>query len=160
MNKHVCPPFVALLLAAAVTAGCSKGGSSPESTPAPSSPSAGASTDAGAWTPPADLDSGPRAADSPVDESKAAAGEKLFSTKGCTACHTFGKKATGPDLAGVSKRRTAKWIEAQILHPDVMTKQDPISRDLFAKFMLQMPKQGLTPDEAAAVVEFFKSKDR
>ncbi len=160
MNQHASRSFVAVLLAAAVMVGCSKGGSSPESTPGTPSPSAGASAGAGAWTPPADLDSGPRAADAPVDEAKVAVGEKLFSTKGCTACHAIGKKATGPDLAGVSKRRTAKWIEAQILHPDVMTKQDPISRDLFAKFMLQMPKQGLTPDEAAAVVEFFKSKDR
>ncbi len=63
-------------------------------------------------------------------------------------------------LASRSKRRTARWIENQILHPDVMTKQDPIAKDLFAKFMLQMPNQKLTPDEAAAVVEYFKQKDR
>lgn len=159
MNKHV-SLLVAVLLVAAVVAGCSKGGSSSESGSAAPTAAANPSVAAGAWAMPAGLDAGPRAGDSPVDEAKAAAGEKLFSTKGCTACHAIGKKATGPDLAGVSKRRTAQWIEAQILHPDVMTKQDPISRDLFAKFMLQMPKQGLTPDEAAAVVEFFKQKDR
>jgi mono/diheme cytochrome c family protein len=109
---------------------------------------------------PAGLNDGPRAAESPVDAAMAAKGEQLFSTKGCTACHAFGKKATGPDLAGVSTRRTAKWIEAQILHPDVMTKQDPIAKELFAKHMLQMPKQGLTPEEAAAVIEYFKQKDQ
>ena len=104
-------------------------------------------------------DSGPRAADTPIDESKIAAGQQLFQTKGCSACHTFGQKLTGPDLAGVTHRRTAAWMEHQILHPEIMTKEDPISHELFAKFALQMPNQGLTPDQAAAVVEFFKHKD-
>jgi hypothetical protein len=40
-----------------------------------------------------------------------------------------------------------------------MIKEDPIARELFAKFALQMPKQGLTPDEARAVIEFFKHTD-
>jgi mono/diheme cytochrome c family protein len=103
-------------------------------------------------------DGGPRAADTPIDESKIAHGQQLFQTKGCSACHTFGQKLTGPDLAGVTHRRTAAWMENQILHPEIMTKEDPISHELFAKFALQMPNQGLTPEEAAAVVEFFKHK--
>ena len=56
-------------------------------------------------------------------------------------------------------RRTAAWMEQQILHPDLMVKQDPISRQLFAQFALQMPNQGLTPDEARAVIEYFKHRD-
>ena len=104
-------------------------------------------------------DAGPRAAESPVDKAKAEVGEKLFQTKGCSACHAFGKKVTGPDLAGVTHRRTALWIENQNLHPEIMTKEDPISHDLLAKHMLQMPNQKLTEDEARAVIEFFKHKD-
>jgi cytochrome c551/c552 len=105
-------------------------------------------------------DSGPRAADEPGDAAKAEQGEKLFQTKGCSACHAFGKKVTCPDLAGVTHRRTASWMENQILHPEVMVKEDPISHDLFAKFSLQMPNQKLTEDEARAVIEFFKHKDK
>jgi mono/diheme cytochrome c family protein len=105
-------------------------------------------------------DSGPRAVETPADHEKAEAGKKLFSTKGCSACHAFGKRLTCPDLAGVSQRRTALWMENQILHPDVMTKEDPISHDLMAKYALQMPIQGLTPDEARAVIEFFKQNDQ
>jgi mono/diheme cytochrome c family protein len=108
---------------------------------------------------PAGLDQGPRAADEPANGALAETGEGLFKSKGCSACHTFGQKLTGPDLAGVSHRRTAKWIESQILHPDKMTKEDPISHELFAKFALQMPNQGLTPDEAKAVIEYFKHQD-
>jgi len=90
----------------------------------------------------------------------AAHGEELFKTKGCSACHAFGARLSGPDLAGVASRRTAAWMEQQILHPDVMTKEDPISRQLMATYALQMPNQGLTPDEAKAVIEFLKSKEQ
>lgn len=105
------------------------------------------------------LDAGPRAAASPVEEKLAEQGEELFKDKGCSACHAFGMRVTGPDLAGVSRRRTAKWIEQQILHPDEMVKEDPISRQLFAEFALQMPNQGLTEAQARAIVEFFKYRD-
>jgi mono/diheme cytochrome c family protein len=106
------------------------------------------------------FDSGPRAADTPVDAARVEQGEKLFQTKGCSACHAFGRRVTGPDLAGVTRRRTAQWMENQILHPEVMVKGDPISHALFAQYALQMPNQGLTPDEAKAVVEYFKHQDK
>ena len=51
-------------------------------------------------------------------------------------------------------------MENQILHPDVMTKTDPISHELFATYALQMPKQGLTPDEAKQVIEHLKKLDQ
>jgi mono/diheme cytochrome c family protein len=104
-------------------------------------------------------DSGPRAGESVRNEAMAKVGEGLFKTKGCSACHAFGRKLTCPDLQGVSMRRTALWMENQILHPDVMVKQDPISHALFAKFALQMPNQGLTPDEVKQVIEYFKHMD-
>ena len=121
-----------------------------------STTAAPATTSAAAAPTVSKFDAGPRAAESPVDEAQAEAGEKLFSSKGCTACHTFGKKMSGPDLAGVTMRRTALWMENQILHPEKMVKEDPISRDLFAKHALQMPNQGLTPEEARAVIEYLK----
>lgn len=151
---------MAFLLTTLLAAGC--GGKKSESEPAASNAtSAPAPSATGTTTMPAvsPYDSGPRAAESPVDKEKAEQGEKLFQTKGCSACHAFGKKVTGPDLAGVTQRRTAVWMENQILHPEVMTKQDPIAHDLFAKYSLQMPNQKLTEDEARAVIEYFKHKD-
>src|SRR5262249_27214727 len=100
-----------------------------------------------------------RAGELPIVESRVEAGEKLFQSKGGSACHAFGKKLTCPDLDGVTMRRTAVWMENQILHPDVMVKQDPISQQLFDQYALQMPNQGLTPDEARAVIEFLKHKN-
>lgn len=103
---------------------------------------------------------GPRAAENPIDEQLAEVGEGLFKTKTCSTCHAFGKRITGPDLAGVTQRRSETWMEQQILHPDVMTKTDPISRDLLAKYATQMPNLMLKQEEAKALIEYIKHKDR
>jgi mono/diheme cytochrome c family protein len=136
-----------LALVAALLSGC--GGKTSQEGAAKTASSSGSKYDAG-----------PRASESPVDHEKAELGEKLFSAKGCSACHAFGKRVTGPDLAGVTKRRTAEWMENQILHPEVMTKEDPISHQLLATYATQMPNQGLTQDEARSVIEYFKHKDK
>lgn len=147
-----------------VLAGCGGGGSQSQSSStssnASSSPATSSSSASTSMPAVSKYDSGPRAGESPVDEELAEKGEKLFQTKGCTACHAFGKRVTGPDLAGVTMRRTAEWMENQILHPDKMVKEDPISHGLFATYALQMPNQGLTSDEAKAVIEYFKHKDK
>jgi len=149
-----------LLITLAFTiAGCGAQQSSGDGrSAAPATPAASSAGAATATLPPG-LDDGPRAAASEANEALAKQGEALFQSKGCSACHAFGKRVTCPDLAGVTRRRTAAWMESQILHPDLMVKQDPTSRALFAQYALQMPKQGLTPEEAKAVVEFFKHKD-
>jgi mono/diheme cytochrome c family protein len=148
-----------LLIALLTLAGC--GGEKASDSAAASTPAAPAasSTGRGAVTLPPQLDAGPRAGASAADHEASERGEELFQKKGCSACHAFGVKKSGPDLAGVSMRRTALWMENQILHPDVMVKQDPIARELFAKHAMQMPNQGLTPEQAKDVIEFLKSKD-
>ena len=138
-------PWGAALLLTLVAAGCGGG-----------KPSGDSQTAAGSGSP---YDVGPRAGESPVAEALAKKGEALFKAKGCTACHAYGKRLTCPDLKGVTMRRTAKWMEQQILHPEIMTKQDPIARALFAEYALQMSNQGLTQDEALSVIERLKWLD-
>ena len=135
--------FLLLVLAACV--GCQSGGAGKGGTPASASGSK--------------YDRGPRAGEQPIDERLAEQGEKVFREKGCSACHAFGVRMSGPDLKGVSMRRTAEWMEHQILEPEVMVKEDPISRGLFAEYALQMTNQHLTPAEAKAVIEHLKHKD-
>jgi cytochrome c551/c552 len=154
MHRHL---SLLPVLALAVLAGC---GGKPAGESASSSSAAPATPASGGLLAKSLYDDGPRAGDSAPDASAFAAGEKLFSTKGCTACHAWGRKMTGPDLKGVTTRRTAAWMENQILHPDVMTKTDPISHGMFAQFALQMPKQGLTPEEAKQVIEYLKKRDK
>jgi cytochrome c551/c552 len=145
MNRRPSALWALLALLALPLVGCGKGTEAP-------------SGDAGvAETSP--LDIGPRAGDSPVAAALAVQGENIFKTKGCTACHAYGKRLTGPDLKGVTRRRTSQWMEKQILHPEIMTKEDPISRKMMAEYNLQMANQGLTPDEARSVIEYFKKLD-
>lgn len=120
-------------------------------TPAPDTASAAATT--------SPYDAGPRAGESAVNGGMAAKGERLFTSKGCVVCHGFGKKITCPDLVGVSMRRTALWMEHQILHPEIMVKDDPITRELRTHYSLPMTNQSVTPDEARSIIEFLKQKD-
>jgi len=96
----------------------------------------------------------------PINDELADKGEELFKTKGCIACHTIGKgKLTGPDLAGVTQRRTLDWIENQILHPEVMVEKDPIAKELLATYLVKMPNQNVTPQEAHAIIMYLREKD-
>ncbi|MGE5175283.1 MAG: c-type cytochrome [Hyphomicrobiales bacterium] len=104
-------------------------------------------------------DSGPRAGDAPYMPYWAVEGESLFSQKGCKACHAYGVRLTGPDLKGVTRLRSGEWMAQQILHPDIMTVEDPISIQLKAEYIAQMANVGLTPREAMSVIEYLKKLD-
>ena len=109
----------------------------------------------------AHLNEGPRAAESGHGEdAEASAGEVLFKTKGCSACHAFGRRVTGPDLNGVTQRRTEAWIQSQILHPEEMVKNDSTSHALFAVYAVQMPNLHLLPGDARALLTYFEHQDR
>ena len=158
---------LSFLVAASMLAGCggnkggapSSGGTSGSARSA-STPPPAAEAPSGGGSATSSYDQGPRASDTPVNAALATEGEKLFTSKGCSACHGFGKKVSCPDQMGVPKQRTAQWMEQQILHPEVMTKQDPIAKQLFAQYKLQMPNQGVTPDQAKAIVEYIKKKNQ
>jgi cytochrome c551/c552 len=150
--------LAALIVASLIVTGCGKGGGGSSETPATTGGGSSASS-GGTMPATSPYDSGPRAGEAPIEETQVKRGEALFSSKGCTACHGFGRRISGPDLDGVTMRRTAAWMEQQILHPEVMTKQDPIAHQLFAQYSLQMPNQGLKADEAHAVIEFLKHKN-
>ena len=163
--KRFAPLLLALVFAGALSSCGAKSGGD-ESASSTSSGSSGSTGSSATSTGPSGgvaavskYDAGPRAGVAPVIEDQAEKGEKLFTSKGCSACHAFGRRLTCPDLRGVTMRRTAVWMENQILHPDVMVKQDPISHGLFAQYALQMPNQGLTPEEARSVIEYFKEQD-
>jgi len=165
--KSTAAAILVLSIAVVAALGCGGGSSTSQTSESPPA----ASTPPPAATPPpapvettavlaeSKYDAGPRAGKSPVDATLAATGEKLFQTKGCFVCHGFGKKITCPDLVGVSMRRTADWMEHQILHPEVMVKEDPISHELRTHYALPMTNQNVKPEEAKALIEFLKKKD-
>ncbi len=92
-----------------------------------------------------------------IDEKLAAKGEKLWTKKGCNACHTIGKgKLVGPDLKGVTEKREYKWLIAMIVNPDSMLKYDPIAKDLLKQYGVPMTDQNVSVEEAKAIIEYIK----
>ena len=57
------------------------------------------------------------------DAAVIAAGKAVFDAKGCGACHQFGSKLVGPDLKGLTERRSPAWIAKEMIkYPEQMTK--------------------------------------
>lgn len=95
-----------------------------------------------------------------VDETLAAHGKEIFATK-CSACHEPSeKRKVGPGVAGVTERRKPEWIMNMILNPEVMVKEDPQAKALFAEYLAPMANQNLTEEEARAVLEYFRQIDQ
>lgn len=91
------------------------------------------------------------------DTALVSKGKSTFEGK-CSACHKFGERYVGPDLAGVTTRRKPEWIMNMILNPQEMLQKDAVAQELLAQFMTQMPNQNLTEEEARAVLEYFRTK--
>ena len=89
-------------------------------------------------------------------------GEGFFAARGCIACHKVGGgKLVGPDLKGVTARRTEKWIKSMILRPDVMVKEDEVAQKLLGETFVPMPNQGVDPKaELPFILAFLKSAEK
>jgi mono/diheme cytochrome c family protein len=93
----------------------------------------------------------------PVDEAVAEKGEKIFEEK-CSACHKLGERYVGPPLGDVTRRRSLAYVMNMILNPDGMYTRHPEAKKLLAEYLTQMPNQGLTQEEARAVVEHLREE--
>ena len=94
------------------------------------------------------------------DPALAADGDALLQAKGCTACHRVGgDRLVGPDLAGVTQRRSPEFIVAMIVNPDSMLANDATAKQLLGEYYTPMSNQGVTRQDAEALLEFFKSND-
>lgn len=92
-----------------------------------------------------------------VDEAMAANGKEVYDQM-CLACHRIGKKFIGPAPDGILERRTPEWVMNMILNPDQMVKEDPLAKDLLMEFNgSPMANQGLTEEQARAVLEYFRT---
>lgn len=92
----------------------------------------------------------------PIDKEEAAEGEKIFVAK-CSACHKLGERYVGPALGGITEKVTPEFAMNMILNPQEMYTRHPVVKKLLAEYMTQMPNQGLTVDEARAVLEYLRT---
>ena len=89
------------------------------------------------------------------DHELAETGAELFATK-CSACHKLGERYVGPALGEVLARRTPAYVLNMIQNPQEMYEKHPVAKQLLAEYMSFMPNQGLTPEQARAVVEYLR----
>ena len=89
-------------------------------------------------------------------------GQRLFVSK-CSACHTVGEgDKVGPDLAGVTKRRSRVWLTRYIAEPDaLLAAGDPIAAALFHQYkQMRMPNLKLGSSDVADIVLFLEGVTR
>ena len=92
-----------------------------------------------------------------IDQEMATKGEEIYNQM-CLACHRVGKKFIGPAPDKILERRTPEWVMNMILNPEGMVKEDPLAKDLLIEFNgSPMANQGLSEEEARAVLEFFRT---
>jgi len=92
-----------------------------------------------------------------VDPALVAQGKTVFEGK-CTACHKMAEKYVGPALGEVTTRRSPTFIMNMILNPQEMVERHPVGKQLLAEHMTFMANQGITVEEARAIVEYLRTQ--
>ena len=87
---------------------------------------------------------------------EAVQGKLAFESK-CLACHSVGEgDRLGPDLLGVTERRTEEWIEEFLEDPEEMFESDPDAQALLARYQVPMPDQNLNDAEIEQLIAYFR----
>ena len=94
-----------------------------------------------------------------ADDPRNLPGQALF-VKTCGACHTVGGGGrVGPDLGGVTTRRTRDWLTSYIMEPEKLrARQDPVALSLTAKYpTVRMPNLGLSEFDSSDVIAYIEA---
>lgn len=157
MRRSKAVGLIGLVAAAVVASGCG-GAKDAGSTPAPPAAAAGEGSDLSAF----ELEHGIGPVKEvvtlgPLDEKLAAHGSEIFTTK-CTACHKMAEKYVGPAIGEVLTRRSPTFVMNMMLNPNEMVERHPVAKQLLAEHMTMMANQGLTVEDARAVVEYLRTQ--
>lgn len=94
-----------------------------------------------------------------VDENLAKRGKSLFTSRGCNACHAFGKKLAGPDLVGATERRNQDWMRRWLKNTDEMLESDSLAQAMLAEFQgVKMPNLKLSDAEVDALIHYMQQE--
>ena len=86
----------------------------------------------------------------------AVAGKLAFESK-CLACHSVGQgKKLGPDVLGVTRRRSDAWLARWLKEPEKMLQTDPDAIALLKEYNnIPMPNQSLSDAEIRQYLKYF-----
>lgn len=78
----------------------------------------------------------------------------------CAACHNIGGgRLVGPDLAGITERRSEDWLIKWIKSSQAMVNSgDPVAKALVDEYKIVMPDQALTEEQIKGVLAYIKGK--
>jgi nitrite reductase (NO-forming) len=95
------------------------------------------------------------ASNTPTDPD-AVAGKLGFESK-CMACHSVGEgKKLGPDVYGVTKRRSQAWLARWLKEPEKMLQTDADAKAMLKEYSnLPMPNQSLSDAEVRQYLKYF-----
>ena len=86
-------------------------------------------------------------------------GERAWNMRQCFGCHELGREqSTGPDLIGVTDRRSVAWLKKWLKDPVEMTADDSIAAALKQQYNSQMPNFGLTDRDIEGLIQFLEQK--
>jgi nitrite reductase (NO-forming) len=104
----------------------------------------------------ADLEHHNFPASSTPSDPEAVKGKVAFESK-CLACHSMGLgPKMGPDIAGVTKRRSEEWLAKWLKSPEQMLKTDADAQTMLKQFNnIPMPNQNLTDAEVKQYIAYF-----
>lgn len=97
-----------------------------------------------------------------VDESIAKKGKTLWANRACNGCHTIGKgRLAGPDLAGVTDRRTVEWLQKWLGDTTSMLESDETAKASLAEYNnTKMPDFKLKEADAMALVHYIAQESK
>jgi mono/diheme cytochrome c family protein len=94
--------------------------------------------------------------DSPPEQAMVVTGERLFVSKGCSACHTLGKgPLVGPDLLGIIPQRGFDYLVQWLQDPEAIYVElgtRPINEGF-----PPMPAMNVSREEAVSIATFLLS---
>ncbi|MBT8395665.1 MAG: cytochrome c [Gemmatimonadetes bacterium] len=90
-----------------------------------------------------------------IDPGLVAQGEEIFNLK-CSACHKLDQRYVAPPLRDVTSRRTPEFVMNMLLNPLEMTQRHPATKELLAEYYTPMTPQGLTNEDARAILDFLR----
>jgi cytochrome c2 len=101
-----------------------------------------------------------RASTTPVNPRLADQGATFWRNRSCDACHSIGGgRRAGPDLAGVSDRRSHGWLKRWLKNPPEMLESDSIAKDLLADAKgAKMPNLHLPDAEIDALIAYINQR--
>ncbi len=93
------------------------------------------------------------------DIEMAAKGQDIFESK-CAACHQMENRLVGPPIEGLTERRSPEFLMNMILNPNDMARKHPEGQKMMQEYMMVMPFQNVSENEAREIVEYFRQIDK